>query len=119
MSNLLQNEQLSLKENPENVKLVKDSETGNSKSESVFKEIIHKAVTFTPKTIEGDTAELNNALTDGYQIQDYVRTETGIVYILTKWGKPNTAWLRPDDSGKSSSEDLKGYYDALFREDKK
>ena len=32
MSNILQNEQLSLKENPENAKLVKDSKTGNSKS---------------------------------------------------------------------------------------
>ena len=119
MSNTLQNEQLSLKENPENVKLVKDSKTGNSKSESVLKEIIHKAVTFTPKTIEYDTAELNRAITQGYEVKDYVRTETGIVYILTKWGKANTAWLKPDDSEKSSSEDLKGYYDALFREDKK
>jgi len=119
MSNLLQNEQLSLKENPENAKLVKDSKTGNSKSESVFKEIIHKAVTFTPKTIEYDTAELNRAITQGYEVKDYVRTETGIVYILTKLGKANTAWFKPDDSAKSSSEDLKGYYDALFREDKK
>jgi hypothetical protein len=110
MSNTLQNEQLSLKENPENVKLVKDSKTDNSKSESV---------TFTPKTIEYDTAELNRAITQGYEVKDYVRTETGIVYILTKWGKANTAWLKPDDSEKSSSEDLKGYYDALFREDKK
>ena len=119
MSNLLQNEQLSLKENPENAKLVKDSKTGNNKSESVLKEIIHKAVTFTPKTIENDTAELNRAITQGYEVKDYVRTETGIVYILTKQGKANTVWLKPDDSAKSSSEDLKGYYDALFREDKK
>lgn len=115
----LQNEQLSLKENPENAKLAKDSKTGNNASESVLKEIIHKAVTFTPKTIEYDTAELNSALTQGYKVKDYVRTETGIVYILTKWGKPDAAWSRPDDSAKSSSENLKGYYDALFREDKK
>ena len=85
MSNLLQNEQLSLKENPENAKLVKDSKTGNNKSESVLKEIIHKAVTFTPATLEPDTKELNEAITCGYEINDYVRTETGIVYILTKW----------------------------------
>ena len=87
MSNLLQNEQLSLKENPENAKLVKDSKTGNNKSESVLKEIIHKAVTFTPATLEPDTKELNEAITCGYEINDYVRTETGIVYILTKWNK--------------------------------
>ena len=87
MSNLLQNEQLSLKENPDSVELVKDSKTGNSKSESVLKEIIHKAVTFTPATLDPDTKELNEAITCGYEINDYVRTETGIVYILTKWNK--------------------------------
>jgi len=106
MSNLLQNEQLSLKENPENAKLVKDSKTGNSKSESVLKEIIHKAVTFTPKTIEYDTAELNSAITQGYEVKDYVRTETGIVYILTKWGEANTAWLKPDDSAKELEDEV-------------
>ena len=106
MSNLLQNEQLSLKENPENAKLVKDSKTGNSKSESVLTEIIHKAVTFTPKTIEYDTAELNSAITQGYVVKDYVRTETGIVYILTKLGKANTAWLKPDDSAKELEDEV-------------
>ena len=106
MSNLLQNEQLSLKENPENAKLVKDSKTGNSKSESVLREIIHKAVTFTPKTIEYDTAELNSAITRGYIVKDYVRTETGIVYILTKWGKANTAWLKPGDSAKELEDEV-------------
>jgi len=106
MSNLLQNEQLSLKENPENAKLVKDSKTGNSKSESVLREIIHKAVTFTPKTIEYDTAELNSAITQGYVVKDYVRTETGIVYILTKLGKANTAWLKPGDSAKELEDEV-------------
>ncbi|MBT6647660.1 MAG: hypothetical protein HOB51_09160, partial [Thaumarchaeota archaeon] len=68
MSNLLQNEQLSLKENPANTELVKDSKTGNSKSESVLKEIIHKAVTFTPATLDPDTKEQNEAITCGYEI---------------------------------------------------
>ena len=87
MSNLLQNEQLSLKENPDSVELVKDSKTDNNKSKSVLKEIIHKAVTFTPASLDPDTKELNDAITCGYEIKDYVRTETGIVYILTKWDK--------------------------------
>jgi len=117
--NITNNGQLSPKENPVNSRLVKDGKTGKDKnSTNVLKEIIHKAVTFTPKTIECDTAELNNAITCGYEIHDYVETDTGIVYILTKWGKASTTWLRPDDSGKSSSDDLKGYYDALFREDR-
>jgi hypothetical protein len=87
MSNRLQNEQLSLKENPDSVELVKDSKTDNNKSKSVLKEIIHKAVTFTPASLDPDTKELNEAITCGYEINDYVRTETGIVYILTKWNK--------------------------------
>jgi hypothetical protein len=95
MSNLLQNEQLALKENPVNAKLVKDSKTGNNKSESVLKEIIHKAVTFTPASIEPDTKELNEAITCGYEINDYVRTETGIVYILTKWNKQENSENKP------------------------
>jgi hypothetical protein len=95
MSNLLQNEQLSLKENPENAELVKDSKTGNSKSESVLKEIVHKAVTFTPSTLEPDTKELNEAITCGYEINDYVRTETGIVYILAKWNKQKNSGNKP------------------------
>jgi hypothetical protein len=95
MSNLLQNEQLSIKENPENAKLVKDSKTGNNKSESVLKEIIHKAVTFTPSTLDPDTKELNEAITCGYEINDYVRTETGIVYILTKWNKQENSENKP------------------------
>ena len=96
MSNLLQNEQLSLKENPDSVELVKDSKTGNSKSESVLKEIIHKAVTFTPATLDPDTKELNEAITCGYEINDYVRTETGIVYILTKWSKQKNSGNKPN-----------------------
>lgn len=47
-----------------------------------LREILHKPVTFTEATIQRDTDELNKALSEGYQIQDYVRTETGIVYVL-------------------------------------
>jgi hypothetical protein len=95
MSNLLQNEQLSLKENPVNAELVKDSNTGNNKSEGVLKEIVHKAVTFTPASLDPDTKELNEAITCGYEINDYVRTETGIVYILTKWNKQKNSENKP------------------------
>jgi len=112
MSNLLQNEQLSLKENPENAKLVKDSKTGNSKSESVLKEIVHKAVTFTPASLDPDTKELNEAITCGYEINDYVRTETGIVYILTKWNKQKNSENKPSIQS-TDDKNLKQYYEVL------
>ena len=112
MSNLLQNEQLSLKENPVNAELVKDSKTGNNKSESVLKEIVHKAVTFTPSTLEPDTKELNEAITCGYEINDYVRTETGIVYILTKWNKQkNSTSITCQQT--TDTKKLKQYYEVL------
>jgi hypothetical protein len=117
MSNLLQNEQLSLKENPENVELVKDSKTDNNKSKSVLKEIIHKAVTFTPASLDPDTKELNDAITCGYEIKDYVRTETGIVYILTKWDKQKNSTSitcqQPTDS-----ENLKEHYEEFLNGDR-
>ena len=112
MSNTLQNEQLSHKENPVNAELVKDSKTGNNKSESVLKEIIHKAVTFTPSTLDPDTKELNEALTCGYEINDYVRTETGIVYILTKWNKQkNSTSIKCQQT--TDTKNLKQYYEVL------
>jgi len=117
MSNLLQNEQLSLKENPENAKLVKDSKTGNNKSESVLKEIIHKAVTFTPASLDPDTKELNEAITCGYEINDYVRTETGIVYILTKWNKQkNSTSISCQQT--TDSENLKEHYKEFLNGEK-
>ena len=117
MSNLLQNEQLSLKENPENVELVKDSKTDNNKSQSVLKEIIHKAVTFTPASLDPDTKELNDAITCGYEIKDYVRTETGIVYILTKWDKQkNSTSITCQQT--TDSKNLKEHYEELFNGDR-
>jgi hypothetical protein len=117
MSNLLQNEQLSLKENPENAKLVKDSKTGNSKSKSVLKQIIHKAVTFTPASLDPDTKELNDAITCGYEIKDYVRTETGIVYILTKWNKQkNSTSITCQQT--TDSENLKEHYEKFLNGDR-
>ena len=117
MSNLLQNEQLSLKENPENAKLVKDSKTGNNKSESVLKEIIHKAVTFTPASLEPDTKELNEAITCGYEINDYVRTETGIVYILTKWNKQkNSTSITCQQT--TDTKNLKEHYEEFLNGDR-
>ena len=117
MSNLLQNEQLSLKENPENAKLVKDSKTGNNKSESVLKEIIHKAVTFTPASLDPDTKELNEAITCGYEINDYVRTETGIVYILTKWNKQkNSTSITCQQT--TDTKNLKEHYEEFLNGDR-
>jgi hypothetical protein len=113
MSNLLQNEQLALKENPVNAKLVKDSKIGNKKeSESFLKEIIHKAVTFTPDSLDTDTKELNEAITCGYEINDYVRTETGIVYILTKWNKQKNSGNKPNIQS-TDDKNLKQYYEVL------
>lgn len=52
-----------------------------------LKEIIHKPVTFTKETLQKDNDELNEALRKGYYINDVVRTQTGIVYVLTKWSR--------------------------------
>ena len=117
MSNLLQNEQLSLKENPDSVELVKDSKTDNNKSKSVLKQIIHKAVTFTPASLDPDTKELNDAITCGYEIKDYVRTETGIVYILTKWDKQkNSTSITCQQT--TDSENLKEHYEEFLNGDR-
>ncbi len=56
-------------------------------STDVLKEIIHRAVTFTPATLDKDTDALNKAISQGYLINDSIRTETGIVYVLAKWDK--------------------------------
>jgi len=52
-----------------------------------LKEIVHQPVTFTKETLKKDTDDLNEALRKGYFISQWVRTETGIVYVLTKWSK--------------------------------
>ena len=115
MSNILQNEQLSLKENPVNAELVKDSKTGNrKKSERVFSEILHKAVTFTHESLDKDTEELNDVITCGYVIKDYVKTETGIVYILTKWDKQKKSTSITCQQ-TTDSENLKENYEDLLR----
>jgi hypothetical protein len=98
---VFQNGQLEPKENPVNARLVKDSKTSEkANSADVLEELIHRAVTFTPDTLDRDTAELNKAITHGYEIHDYVRTETGIVYILAKWRKQQK--IKPNDFGKKS-----------------
>ncbi len=118
MSNLLQNEQLSLKENPDNVELVKDRKTDNEKKGNrVFDKILHKAVTFTPTSLDRDTEELNNAITCGYEIQNYVTTETGIVYILTRWNKQeNSTSIRCQQT--TDTKNLKENYEELLRGEK-
>jgi len=118
MSNLIQNEQLSLKENPENVLLVKDRKTDNEKKcERVFDKIIHKAVTFTPASLDRDTEELNNAITCGYEIENYVRTETGIVYILTRWNKQENS-TSISCQQITDTKNLKEYYEEFLNGEK-
>ena len=114
MSNLANIGQLSPKENPASAELVKDSKTGSDiKSKSILKEILHKAVTFTPASIDRDTEELNNAITCGYEIDNYVRTETGIVYILTKWNKQkNSTSITCQQT--TDTENLKEYYEEFL-----
>jgi len=48
-------------------------------------EIIHQPVTFTKESLQKDNDALNEAIHNGYQITELVRTETGIVYVLGKW----------------------------------
>ena len=115
MSNSIEyNRQLSPKENPASAELVKDSKTGSDiKSKSILKEILHKAVTFTPASIDRDTEELNNAITCGYEIDNYVRTETGIVYILTKLNKQkNSTSITCQQT--TDTENLKEYYEEFL-----
>ncbi len=80
-------------ETPEDI-LVKDGkqcnycnpkESENTTDSNTILKFSHKPVTFFANTIEKDTAELNKAISEGYFVQNSVRTETGIVYVLTKW----------------------------------
>ena len=119
MSNSIEyNRQLSPKENPASTELVKDSKTGSDiKSKSILKEILHKAVTFTPASLDRDTEELNNAITCGYEIDNYVRTETGIVYILTKWNKQkNSTSIACQQT--TDTENLKEHYEEFLNGEK-
>ena len=57
------------------------------KDDWVLKEILHKAVTFNVESLQRDTDELNNAIQRGYKLNDRIKTETGVVYVLLKWKK--------------------------------
>mgnify|MGYP001174485691 FL=1 len=51
-------------------------------------EIQHKPVHFTGlETMQKDTEEVNSCLRAGWVIQDQIRTDTGIVYVLSRWEK--------------------------------
>ena len=51
-------------------------------------EIQHKPVHFTGlETMQKDTEEVNSCLKAGWVIQDQIRTDTGIVYVLSRWEK--------------------------------
>ena len=66
-----------------------DSNLSNTKINDnwVLKEILHQPVTFTANSIHKDTDDLNKVIRKGYSINEIVRTETGIVYVLSKWEK--------------------------------
>ena len=57
-------------------------------SDWILKEIIHSPVTFNTESLQRDTDKLNDTIRKGYQINEIVKTETGIVYVLMKWEKP-------------------------------
>lgn len=80
----------------------------------LLREIIHKPVTFTKETIQKDTDELNKALLDGYKIHDYVRTETGIVYVLGRW--ENQQSNKTSIKKATSENNLKEHYEELLEE---
>ena len=51
-------------------------------------EIQHKPVSFTAlETMRKDTEEVNSCLKAGWVIQDQIRTDTGIIYVLSRWEK--------------------------------
>lgn len=112
-------------ETPEDI-LVKDGEQCVGKcshtksvdtvptSKDILKEIIHRAVTFTDKTIEKDTVELNKAISQGYLIQDSIRTETGIVYVLAKWEKHEQISPKNCEHPSLENPPLKEYYNKFL-----
>lgn len=53
----------------------------------ILKEIIHSPVTFNSESLQRDTDKLNDTIRKGYSINEIVKTETGIVYVLIKWEK--------------------------------
>lgn len=50
-----------------------------------LEEIIHQPVTFTKESLQKDNNALNEMIHKGFYINQMVRTETGIVYVLAKW----------------------------------
>jgi hypothetical protein len=88
-------------------------------SADVLKEIIHRAVTFTPSSIDVDTDALNKAISQGYLIHDSVRTETGIVYVLAKWKKPKKAISNNLEKSSLGDNSLKDCYNEFCKGKKK
>jgi len=82
-------------------------------SADVLKEIIHRAVTFTPATLDRDTEALNKAISQGYTISDSVRTDTGIVYVLAKWEKGLKKIPKKPTKSSLDKETLKNCYNDL------
>ena len=66
------------KENPEHI-LVKEGESSKR-----AKELLFQPVTFSKSTLESDQNRLNDALNCGFEIVDAIKTDTGIVYVLSK-----------------------------------
>ena len=78
-----------------------------------LREIIHKPVTFTNETLQRDTDDLNKSLSQGYKIQDLVKTETGIVYVLGKW---ETISKEEISEKSEQNNDLKNVYENFLEE---
>lgn len=78
-------------------------------------EILHKPVTFTNESLQKDTAELNKSLSEGYTIQEFVRTETGIVYVLGKWNENSQ---KENEKNDQTDNNLKQIYEEFLEEAK-
>lgn len=82
-------------------------------NESLVK-ILHKPVTFTKETLQKDTDELNKSLSEGYTIHEFIKTETGIVYVLGKWTKHQD---KVNTKNNQKEKDLKQIYSSFLEED--
>jgi hypothetical protein len=71
------------KENPE-CSLVKEGENCPNSNSQRTQELFFQPVTFSRDTLASDQKNLNDALNNGFNVVDSIKTETGIVYVLSK-----------------------------------
>jgi len=79
-------------------------------SDWILKEIIHSPVTFNTESLQRDTDKLNDTIRKGYQINEIVKTETGIVYVLMKWEKQKKIISENSKKELSENSNLKDCY---------